>query len=222
MDKNIRFTNFVDRLQEMEDDYNRQINRRFNVNTCTKYPRKISRYLTFILFKLNIKAPWVLAAHSISDLVALWFVALGNPLIALGFWLLSHILDNCDGDLARARNELDMKWGEMDVFLHLWANILFWIILALRTDLLFSAMILLGARVVQEYFRQKQTNETRYGERSKIWKFITWPTNVNMIYLSYVIFALWGLVDLYLALYATYFLLAAVGQSTVYVFKTVK
>jgi len=106
------FNAFVVKLQLMEDDYNEEIDRKFNVNTCTKYPRKVSRYLTFILYNFGfVKGHHVLAAHFISDLVALYYVYLQEPFGVLGFLLLSHLFDNCDGDLARIRGEADPKWG---------------------------------------------------------------------------------------------------------------
>ena len=210
---NISFSDFVLNLQYMEDKYNIKMDRKFNVNTCTKYPRKISRYLTYVLYKLGfIKGHHVLFAHSVSDVVALYFVYTQEPLTALGFWLLSHLFDNCDGDLARIRGEVDFKWGDIDVHLHLIMNMAFWVILSVTVSSVLIVPIL-ASRVVLEFHRQQKGYGDRYGEKSQVWKIIVWPTNVNMMYLIYVIFACFSLIEVYLLLYAIYFIGASIGQS---------
>jgi len=212
MKKQMNFKDFVGRLQGMEDDYNKDIDRKFNVNTCTKYPRKISRYLTFILYKLDfIKGHHVLAAHFVSDLAALYYVYLQDPFGVLGFLLLSHLFDNCDGDLARIRGESDPKWGEIDVHLHLITNMVFWVILGFLFP--FLVLILFAARVVCEAHRGEKKYSDRYGERSKLWYWLVLPTNVNMMYLSYIAFAIFGMVESYVVLYMVYHCIIAVGQS---------
>jgi len=210
---NISFSDFVFNLQYMEDEYNIKMNRKYNVNTCTKHPRKISRYLTYVLYKLGfIKGHHVLFAHSVSDVVALYFVYTQEPLTALGFWLLSHLFDNCDGDLARIRGESDPKWGDIDVHLHLIMNMAFWTILSVTVSPVLVVPIL-ASRVVLEFHRQQKRYGDRYGEKSQAWKIIVWPTNVNMMYLIFVVFACLNLVEFYLLMYAIYFIGAAIGQS---------
>jgi len=211
------FNDFVTKLQSMEDDYNEEIDRKFNVNTCTKYPRMVSRYLTYFLYKLGfIKGPHVLLAHSASDLISLYFVYIGEPLYVLGFLLLSHLFDNCDGDLARIRDEADPKWGEIDVHLHLITNMAFWVIIGfhmLEPITIYMLFALLGARVVCESHRSEKEYSKRWGERSRFWYWLVLPTNVNIMYLSYVPFALAGLLDIYVGLYAVYYYSIALGQS---------
>ena len=133
----INFKDFVEKLQGMEDIYNERIGRRLNPRTFhIKHLRKISRYLTYFLYKLKfVKGHHILFVHFILDIVALFFVFLTMPLWAFIFWFIAHIFDHCDGDLARIRNEADMKWGDIDGHLHLGANIIFWVILGFQLQL---------------------------------------------------------------------------------------
>jgi len=204
---------FVENLQEMEDEYNEKMNRVQNVNTLTPYPRKWSRYLTYVLYRMNfVKGHHVLFIHFMSDVTVLWFVYTGKPLVVLLFLFISHILDNCDGDLARARNEADMKWGEVDNYLHLLSNMAFWIILATQTNPTII-VVLLSSRVINEMFRQKKEYKDRLGERNKIWQLVVWPTNVNIMYLLYVSAALIGGLFEFVYFYASYLTAGMLWQS---------
>lgn len=181
--------------------------------------RNGSYYLTYVFYKTGWKAPQVLLLHFAFDLCALVMVALYEPLYALLYWLLAHVADNCDGALARARDETDMKYLAIDVHLHLWANMIFWVIVYAHTGSAL-AVALLAARVVMESFRSQTTNETRYGQKSRMWAIITKPTDMNVMYLLYVPFALAHQLEWYVAGYAIYYALAAVGQSAVWLRRT--
>jgi phosphatidylglycerophosphate synthase len=194
-------------------EYDQKIDRIQNRDAFGCWIREGSYYLTWMFYQAGLKGYHVLFLHFAFDLIALLFVYLGHPLVAAGFWFGGHVLDNCDGVLARARNEQDMKWGEIDVRLHLIANMIFWCIIGFQLEVTGIVMILLASRVVTEYFRQQKSNKNRYGERSRIWKIIVWPTNVNLIYAFYVVFFLAGLLDFYVWGYASYLFLAALGQS---------
>ncbi len=149
--------------------------------------------------------------HFTCDLGALTFVYFGYPLFALYLWLLGHILDNCDGDLARIRDEADPKWGELDVHLHLLMNLGFWVVLLFIYEYAILIGVILAARVLSEFHRSK--TKIRYGERSRLWKWIAYPTNINAMYVFYGISAATGMFEVFLFFYLAYIPGIALGQS---------
>lgn len=194
--------------------YDQSIGREYNQDAIGKWVRNLSYYLVFICYRLGLKGQHILLTHALCDLVALYFVYANKPIMALIFWLVAHVWDNVDGALARIRNEAHPKWGELDVHLHLVANMWFWIILALQTWNM-GIVIILGMRVINEWHRDKIGME-RYGEKSRMWKWLAYPTNVNAIYLSYVPFAYFNRLDIYIVIYLLYFSGIAIGQSLNY------
>ncbi len=143
--------------------------------------RVASRRLTFVFYLVGLKGPHILHAHFGVELVALAFVVRGEPLIAMVLWLTSYVLDNCDGDLARARGEASTGWGEVDNLGHIWANMMFWPIIGLITGAWPAVAVLLALRVIMEHHRGKyKTVGDRYGERSPIWRWIVFPTDITI------------------------------------------
>lgn len=211
----MNFKQFEENCQSLQSFYDESIGRTHNRDSFFHGVRDVSRYLTFVFYKMNLRGQHILFAHFSCDAIALWCVIYSEPWQALLFWLLGHVLDNCDGDLARIRGETDPKWGEIDIHLHLIMNMLFWIVIG-DTQIV---MVILASRVVMEALRQGLRYSDRYGERSRLWKLAVLPTNVNMMYLSYVLFYYSGLVEVYLLLYAIYFIGASIGQSVKWMVK---
>jgi hypothetical protein len=137
------------------------------------------------------------------------FVWKHKSLIALSLWLFAHFLDNIDGQLARMRNEASVKWGKLDIHLHLIVNVLFWVIM--------HAPVVLAGRVICEVHRNRQGQDVdskgRWGEQSKLWYWLAKPTDINMMYLVWVPFALAGKLEYYVILYSSYYVVIALGQS---------
>jgi len=204
---------FFLKLDHLQKKYDKELGRKYNRDAYSHKIREWSRYLTYYFHKVGLKGQHVLFAHFVMDITALIFVALGSPLLALTSWLIGHILDNVDGDLARARGESDAKWGEIDVHLHLIANMVFWVIIGVQTDMGLQVMMILAARVICESHRGEKKYSERWGERSRLWYWMALPTNVNIIYMSYVVFALFGAYGFYVALYLFYYYSIFLGQS---------
>lgn len=208
----MKIDEFVNICRQQTFEYDVSINRTHNRDAIGRWVRELSYRLSYVLVKLDLRGQDVLMLHFGLDLAALSFVMLSEPLMALACWFFAHLLDNCDGVVARYRNEQDLKWGELDITLHLIANMAFWLIIGLQVGAQYMIAVLLAARVVQEYFRNKKTNKDRYGERSRMWKLIVWPTNVNAIYAMYVGVALLNWLDYYVLAYASYLTCAACYQ----------
>jgi len=204
---------FILKLEHLQQDYDSSLGRKYNRDAYSHKIREWSRYLTYSFYKVGLKGQHVLFAHFWCDLAALVSVFVQRPLFALGFWLTGHVLDNCDGDLARIRDEADAKWGEIDVHLHLIASMVFWVILGIQGDVMVQITMLLAARVVCESHRGEKKYSERWGEKSKLWYWLVLPTNVNIIYMSYVVFALIGELWIYVFLYTVYYYSIALGQS---------
>ena len=209
-------TEFLLKLERLQQEYDEELGRKYNQDAYSHKIREWSRYLTYYFYKAGLKGHHVLFAHFMMDIAALVFVARGIPLLALTLWLIGHVLDNSDGDLARFRGEADSKWGEIDVHLHLIANMAFWVIIgfqALEAITVYALLALLAARVICESHRSEKSYSERWGERSRMWYWLVLPTNVNIMYMSYVVFALAGFLDVYVGLYACYYYSIFLGQS---------
>jgi len=204
---------FLLKLDYLQRQYDEELGRKYNRDAYSHKIREWSRYLTYYFHKVGLKGHHVLFAHFVMDITALIFVASGSPLLALTSWLIGHILDNVDGDLARVRGESDAKWGEIDVHLHLIANMIFWLIIGVQANMGLQVMMILAARVVCESHRGEKKYSERWGERSRLWYWLVLPTNVNIMYLSYVVFALANVIDIYIVTYMLYYYSIALGQS---------
>lgn len=212
---------FLLKLEHLQREYDKELGRKYNQDAYSHKIREWSRYLAYIFYKAGLRGHHILFTHFACDIAALIFVALGSPLLALTSWLIGHILDNVDGDLARARGESDPKWGEIDVHLHLMANMAFWVIISfqmLEVVTIYMLIVLLATRVICESHRGEKKYSERWGERSRLWYWLVLPTNVNIMYLSYVVFALTGFLDVYVGLYAVYYYSIFLGQSLKKVF----
>ena len=210
---------FLETLELRQQAYDGKLGRKYNRDAYSHKVRKWSRYLTYLFYRVGLRGPHILFAHFQMDMCALYWVFWGQPLRALAYWFVGHVLDNCDGDLARARGESDPKWGEMDVHLHLVANMVFWVIIGIQVDMGSHVMMLLAARVVCESHRSEKKYSERWGERSRLWYWLVLPTNVNIMYMSYAVFALLGGLPTYIALYQMYYVAIAIGQSVKKVWK---
>ena len=207
------FTAELEGLQVAED---KRTGRKYNMDNFGHWLRVASRRLTYVFYLAGLKGPHILLLHFITELIALVYVFLGSPFVAVVFWLISYILDNCDGDLARARGEAKPGWGEIDVLGHLWVNMIYWPLLGYITGAWPLVASILSVRVIMEAHRGKYKKVgDRYGERSKLWRWIVFPTDITIMYLAYVPFALYGCIEYYLYGYFFYYLLAAAGQSAV-------
>lgn len=193
-------------------EYDTQIGRGHNRDAIGHWVRLASYYVAFPIYKVGIKGQTVLFIHFGWDLAALSCVFVERLLLALFCWMIGHFLDNIDGTIARVRGEANPKWGEIDVHLHLIANMIFWLILMIQTEMYFVVWALLVFRMMCEFQRRKKKYSERWGERSRLWYWIVLPTNVNMIYFSYVVFALLGWIQVYIILYMVYYGGAVSGQ----------
>ena len=209
----MKFTEFKNKCEKRASEYDMSIGRTHNRDAIGHWVRLASHYVAFPIYKAGIKGQTVLFVHFGCDLVALICVLAGKPLIALFFWATGHFLDNIDGTIARIRGESDPKWGEIDIHLHLIANMIFWVILGVQADMGLQVMMLLAARVVCESHRNEKQYSERWGEKSRLWYWLALPTNVNIVYIGYVTFALLGAHEVYVVLYMTYYYSIALGQS---------
>lgn len=225
------FANRLETLQQAEDAKNGRV---YNMDKFGHWVRILSRRLTYIFYRIGLHGPHILMSHFIVDVIALVYVFQGMPLSALVAWLISYVLDNCDGDLARARDEADPIWGVIDNVFHTYLNMIFWLVLAFITDQWILASWLLAFRVIMEHYRRGFAKPgDRYGERSKIMKWIALPTDINIMYIVYVPFAYFGMIplahfgyieglELYMTGYLIYYALASTGQLIVLEMKAMK
>ena len=143
-----------------------------------------------------------------------------SAFVALILWLLAHVLDNCDGDLARALDEARPEWGQLDILLHAWGNMIFWPILGFLTGSWQIVTLILALRVIMEHHRGRfQMVGNRFGEKSQLWMWVAHPTNINIMYTAYVPFALAGQLEWYLYGYLGYYFMAALGQGIAFTLK---
>lgn len=204
------FQHQLDHMQRYQDEMTGRVH---NMDNFGHWVRVLSRRLTYVFYRIGLKGPNILFSHFIVDLIALFLVWRGAPLGAMAAWLISYVLDNCDGDLARARGEANSGWGRVDSLLHTWGNAIYWPLLGALTGAWPVVAVVLALRVVMEHHRgQYQKTGDRYGERSRLWSWIVLPTDVTIMYLIYVPFALAGRLEWYLYGYLVYYLIAALGQ----------
>lgn len=205
----MKYRDFKIRCEQLTSEFDETIGREYGRDAIGHWVRQMSIPVVYLCYISKIKAQWVLFAHFVSDGIALVFVYKNKPLIALSFWLFAHFLDNIDGQLARMRDETDMKWGKLDIHLHLIANMLFWVII--------NAPIVLAGRVICEVHRNRLGEDVdskpRWGEQSKLWYWLSKPTDINMMYLGWMSFALMGKIEYYVMLYSVYYVIIALGQS---------
>ncbi|MBO6519928.1 MAG: CDP-alcohol phosphatidyltransferase family protein [Rhodospirillales bacterium] len=81
--------------------------------------RHLSTRVTPALLRLPVSANIVTTASLLTGLSACWYFAQGtwiDSLIGAGLFVICYILDNCDGDVARARNQCSSFGREYDTF----------------------------------------------------------------------------------------------------------
>jgi len=214
---------FVEDLEYFQQLEDKRTGRVYNMDNFGHWLRVASRRLTYVFYRVGLHGPHILLAHFVAELIAVYFVFTERPLIAISLWLFSYVLDNCDGDLARARGEAKPGWGVIDVLGHLWANMLYWPVLGYLTGAWPVVCAILCLRVIMEMHRgQHKTTGDRYGERSRLWRWVVLPTDITIMYMLYVPFALIGHIEIYLYCYLAYFGLASVGQSMVMIWRVAK
>ena len=210
----------LERLQRAEDARTGRVH---NMDNFGHWLRVLSRRLTYVFYRLGVRGPDILFAHIGVEMIALYAVLQGRPLTAMALWLTAYILDNCDGDLARARDEAQPGWGKVDVLGHLWSNMIYWPLLGFLSGAWHLVAVTMALRVIMEYHRgQYQTTGNRYGERSRLWSWVVLPTDITIMYLAYVPFALTGRLEWYICGYLVYYALAALGQGAVLIRKVIR
>ena len=81
--------------------------------------RHLSMRVTPALLRLPVSANLVTTASLFSGLTACWYFTLGtwvDSLIGAGLFVICYILDNCDGEVARARNQCSSFGEKYDTF----------------------------------------------------------------------------------------------------------
>lgn len=81
--------------------------------------RHLSVRVTPALLRLSVSANIVTTASLFAGLSACWYFAQGtwvDSLIGTGLFVICYILDNCDGEVARARNQCSSFGREYDTF----------------------------------------------------------------------------------------------------------
>lgn len=81
--------------------------------------RHLSARVTPALLRLPVSANIVTTASLFAGLSACWYFAQGtwvDSLIGAGLFVICYIFDNCDGDVARARNQCSSFGREYDTF----------------------------------------------------------------------------------------------------------
>lgn len=81
--------------------------------------RHLSVRVTPALLRLPVSANLVTTASLLSGLTACWYFTLGtwvDSLIGAGLFVICYILDNCDGEIARARNQCSRFGEKYDTF----------------------------------------------------------------------------------------------------------
>jgi len=214
---------FLFNLDILQRDHDKEIGRIQNRDAFSHKIRIWSRYLTYVFYKIGLHGPHILLLHFICDSIALYFVWSSEPILACVMWFTGHILDNSDGDLARALDEADPKWGLIDTYLHLLGNMVFWLILSVQVpEMVKFFLVLFASRVANEWLRQQKEYGDRYGERNLVWRLVVLPTDVNIMYLLYVICALLNALNFYIMAYALYLIASALIQGSIWLHETVR
>jgi phosphatidylglycerophosphate synthase len=81
--------------------------------------RHLSTRLSPVLLRLPVSANFVTTASLVTGLSACWYFVLGtwvDSLIGAGLFLVCYVLDNCDGEVARARNQSSRFGHAYDTF----------------------------------------------------------------------------------------------------------
>lgn len=81
--------------------------------------RHLSTRVTPTLLRLPVSANLVTTASLLTGLTACWYFTLGtwgDSLIGAGLFVICYILDNCDGEVARARNQCSRFGEKYDTF----------------------------------------------------------------------------------------------------------
>lgn len=209
----------MDRLDQLRADFNQKHGRihKLSQDSMGRSWRDFSRHFTWIFYKLGISANAVTLSHFVFDSAAVVMIALQEPLLAVLCWAIGHLLDSSDGDLARVTRGPNMLAGQADTLFHLSATVAFFIVAGwlYQNHLIF----LLAGYLIMIWHRSKVQTKDRWGERSKLWFWIVRPTEVTTVYLAYVFAFYLNVVEYYILFYSIYFVLAATGQSLLFMKK---
>lgn len=195
--------------------------RRFNKDSFSSYFRELAYFLFWLIEPSGIRGHHLLFLHFGCDLLALCCIAYKNVLGALTCFFVAHILDGMDGVAARYRNEANPVWGEIDVMFHALTFSVFVVLISYQTESYFWGTLLLAGKWIGQWHRDRfKSQGERWGEQSKLWKWLAYPANVNMIYLAYIVCFVVGMPAEFVKFYAVYFCAIALGQSVHLVIKT--
>jgi len=214
-----RLRDFLASCEKMQQDHDSSVGRNYNQDSFGHWVRKASRYLTYIFFRLGVRGEHLLFAHGVMDWLAIGAFATHHVWTALALMAAAHVLDNCDGDLARARGEASPEWQEVDHLFHTITNNLFWVMVALcygQGQYLVPAIIILPARNIMGYFRWR-AGKREFGERGKLWSILTYPTNINVQHIGFALAVLSATTPYFIGFFAVYYLIASVGRSVLFV-----
>ena len=218
----MKFQDFTQRLEALQQAYDLSVGRKHSQDSFGHWVRKLSRYLTYVFYRVGLKGPHILAGHILTDWLAVAALATHHVLTFAVLMVISHVLDNCDGDLARARNEADPKWEKFDHLGHTIANNAFWVVVALaygQGEYTVLVVILLAARAILSFFRWV-AGRREYGHKSGVWAFLAWPTNINAQHIGFALAVLFAMTYEYVLFFTWYYLFAALGRSLVAVKET--
>lgn len=98
------------------------------MNTAAKTPvfplvRHLSKYLTPVLYRLPVTANQITAASLVSGLAASWCILQAGYgwMVSAGLlFVVTYVLDNCDGEIARLKNQCSAFGMRFDSFVD-WA-----------------------------------------------------------------------------------------------------
>ncbi|CAA6603698.1 membrane hypothetical protein [Rhodospirillaceae bacterium LM-1] len=88
------------------------------MNQTAAFPlvRRLSSFVTPLLLRLPVSANQVTLASLVFGLLAAWLLAMNAQLGAALLLLVAYILDNCDGEVARAKNQCSEFGKRFDSF----------------------------------------------------------------------------------------------------------
>lgn len=200
-----------DRLYEMQKAHDLHEGRKFNRSAFGNIPRLISRPLTKMFVRFGIRARYVTLAHWVFEMGIPTFIFFDNMLLALVSWFIAFILDHSDGDVARAMNDQNDLWDDVDQAGHVWLLSSFWLAVGIVNDRLLETTIILGLHLLAMRFRLRLKKSETYSEKSRLWRWLSRPMNMNYLIIGYFIVQPLNPVWIF-HFYIAYLLAITVGQ----------
>lgn len=106
--------------------------------------RHLSKYVTPILVALPVTANQVTTASLLAGLAACWSVAQGThgwAVVSGVLMVICYVLDNCDGEVARQKNQCSTFGMHYDTFVDWVVHAAFFVALGIGAERLFSSKI---------------------------------------------------------------------------------